>query len=384
MQRRSKSGAIHLDNGAVSSGSLDAWVWAERISLVGLFTLAVGYTLFVVRDLFVPVVTAWVMGALLRPIAESAERLGVPRVVAVIVTATVALLILLAIMGLLSTPLAYWIGHTRELAVLIQGKLQLLNQPLAIFDEIAHALSGTSDGPASASIVHYDTSTIISGIVSTLTPVISQFLLFFFAMIFWMLYANKVKGGIARLFYDDRARQAARAVLDDAENKVSQYFGTLVVVNLCLAAVAMGLASAVGLPNPLLWGVLAGAEFYSLSRSSGNGGHALCNWPPDLSDSQSRIRRADYLDIRDDFGGAIHYTHNYWTPPRFKFFPCLSVDCLLGVDVGSLGGISRRPAGHFSRCPEAASFFVLGGSRLVGCSKVRWIKTPSIGGRVGR
>ena len=50
----------------------------------------------------------------------------------------------------------------------------------------------------------------------------------------------------------------ARRILDDAEKKVSQYFGTLVVVNLCLAAIAMGLASAVGLPNPLLWGVLAG------------------------------------------------------------------------------------------------------------------------------
>src|SRR6516162_11371819 len=259
MQRRSKSGVSHLDNGAVSSGSLDAWVWAERISVVGLFTLAAGYTLFVVRDLFVPVVTAWVMGAILRPIVESAERLGVPRVVAVIATATVALLIVLAIIGLLSTPLAYWIGHTRELAQLIKGKLQLLNQPLAIFDEMAHALSGVSaGGPAPASVVNYDTSTIIRGIVSTLTPVITQFVLFFFAMIFWMLYANKVKRGIARLFSDDRASVVARKVLDEAENKVSQYFGTLVVVNLCLAAVAMGLASAVGLPNPLLWGVLAG------------------------------------------------------------------------------------------------------------------------------
>jgi len=252
--RRSKPGATHLDNG----GSLDAWAWAERISVVGLFTLAIGYTLFVVQDLFVPVVTAWVMGAILRPIAESAERRGVPRVVAVIATATVALLILLAIMGLLSTPLAYWIGHTRELAVLIKGKLQLLNQPIAIFDEIAHALSGVSGGPAPASVVNYDTSTIVSGIVSTLTPIITQFVLFFFAMIFWMLYANEVKGGVAHLFSDDRARKVARKVLDEAENKVSQYFGTLVVVNLCLATVAMGLAWAVGLPNPLLWGVLAG------------------------------------------------------------------------------------------------------------------------------
>jgi hypothetical protein len=52
-------------------------------------------------------------------------------VVAVIATATVALLILLAIIGLLSTPFAYWIGRTAELAQLIKGKLQLLNQPLA-------------------------------------------------------------------------------------------------------------------------------------------------------------------------------------------------------------------------------------------------------------
>ena len=67
-----------MQRAAVSSGSLDAWAWAESVSVVGLFTLAVGYTLFVVQDLFVPVVTAWVMGAILRPIVESAERHGVP------------------------------------------------------------------------------------------------------------------------------------------------------------------------------------------------------------------------------------------------------------------------------------------------------------------
>jgi predicted PurR-regulated permease PerM len=140
LEHRKKPHAPHSDGGDTSSGFLDAWDWAERISVIGLFTLAVGYTLFVVHELFVPVVTAWVMGAILRPIAESAERHGVPRVAAVIASATVALLILLAIAGFLSTPLTYWIGHTAELAELIKGKLQLLNQPLAIVDEIAHAL----------------------------------------------------------------------------------------------------------------------------------------------------------------------------------------------------------------------------------------------------
>ena len=161
-------------------------------------------------------------------------------------------------MGLLSTPLTYWIGRTAELAQLIKEKLQLLNQPLAIVDEFAHAFSGVSSEPAPASSVNYDTSTIIRGIVSALTPVITQFLLFFFAMIFWMHYANEVKAGIALLFSGDGAGQVAHKILDDAEKKVSRYFGTLVVVNLCLAVLAVGLAGAVGLPNPLLWGVLAG------------------------------------------------------------------------------------------------------------------------------
>ena len=63
-----------------------------------------------------------------------------------------------------------------------------------------------------APTVNYDTSTIIRGIVSTLTPVITQFLLFFFAMIFWMLYADEVKEGVARLFSGDRVGQVARRI----------------------------------------------------------------------------------------------------------------------------------------------------------------------------
>jgi predicted PurR-regulated permease PerM len=248
--------APHLDSGAVLSESLGPWGWALLISVIGLFTIAVLYVLFAMQGIIVPVVTAWVMGAILRPVVERAETVGVPRGLAVVTTAIVALLILLAIIGLLSTPLTYWISHTKELASLIREKLELLGEPLSIFDEIGHTLSDISGTPGSA-MASYDASTIVSAIISTLTPIVTQFMLFFFAMIFWMLYANDIKAGIAYLFSNDSG-QIARAVLDEAESNVSQYFGTLTVVNLVLAVLAAGLAWAVGLPNPLLWGVLAG------------------------------------------------------------------------------------------------------------------------------
>jgi predicted PurR-regulated permease PerM len=246
------------NGGNGSMEALDRWSWAARISVVGLFTIAALYVLFAMQGIIVPVVTAWVMGAILRPVVDRAEIFGVPRSLAVITTALAALLILLAIIGLLSTPFTYWISHTEELASLIKEKMQLLGEPLSIFDEIGRTLSGISGGAAPAPRTSYDTATIVGAIISALSPMVTQFMLFFFAMIFWMLYANDIKAKIANIFTRDRARQISRSILDEAESNVSHYFGTLVVVNLVLGVLAAGLAWLVGLPNPLLWAVLAG------------------------------------------------------------------------------------------------------------------------------
>ncbi|MGB6909015.1 MAG: AI-2E family transporter [Methyloceanibacter sp.] len=246
-----------LPNPRLDRMPLDAWGWAERVSVIGLFALAMCYTAFVTREILVPVVLAWVVGAILKPIVDRAEHGGIPRVIAVVTAAIVALLIVLCIIGLLSTPFTYWIGRTTELAALIKEKLHLLSHPLAIFDAISHALSEISGGSAPASAPSVDTPSIVRAIISTLTPVVTEFVLFFFAMIFWMLYANEIKSGIVYLFSGKRARQLARNILDDAEGNVSRYFGTLAIVNLGLGTVAAGLAWAVDLPHPFLWGVLA-------------------------------------------------------------------------------------------------------------------------------
>jgi hypothetical protein len=296
-------------------------------------------------------------GLHLAPRLDWAETIGVPRIVAVIVTATIALLILLAIIGLLSTPFAYWIGRTEELASLIKEKLQLLGQPLAIFDEIGRALAEISGAPASVAAPNYDSSTIVRGIISTLTPVVTEFMLFFFAMIFWMLYANDVKAGIAYLFSGARARQVARAVLDEAESNVSQYFGTLAIVNLCLAVLATGLALGRGFIQSAALGCPGrNAELHSLSRSGGDGGDIFRDWPHDPADAERCPRPAASLDLHHDPGGAIHYAHDYWAPPHAEPISRFLVDCFLGLDVGADWCPARSPTAHFRRCCAAPSF----------------------------
>jgi predicted PurR-regulated permease PerM len=126
--------------------SHDVWAWAERLSIVGLFCLALGYTAYLTQSVLVPIVLAWVAGTILAPLVDELVRRGLPRPVAVVLVTIVALLIILSIVGLLSTPLTYWVGKTAELGALIKQKLQLLSQPMAFFDEIAKALAEFS-GP---------------------------------------------------------------------------------------------------------------------------------------------------------------------------------------------------------------------------------------------
>jgi predicted PurR-regulated permease PerM len=50
--------------------------------------------------------------------------------------------------------------------------------------------------------------------------------------------------------------------LSDIDEHMTTYFGTFTVVNLCLGILTMALTWLIGLPNPLLWGALAGVLNY--------------------------------------------------------------------------------------------------------------------------
>jgi len=237
--------------------SHDVWAWAERISIVGLFCLALGYTAYLTQSILVPIMLAWVAGTILAPLVDEVVKRGLPRPVAVLLATVAALLVILSIVGLLSTPLTYWVGKTAELGALIKQKLQLLSQPMALFDEIGKALAEVSGSSTQGVPIAAGSSSIIKGILSTLTPIVTEFLLFFFAMIFLLLFQPEMKSGVSRFFSDSNARGTALRIIEDVELNLGKFFGTLAIVNLCLGFVAATMTWVLGLPHPLLWGVLA-------------------------------------------------------------------------------------------------------------------------------
>ena len=58
-------------------------------------------------------------------------------------------------------------------------------------------------------------------------------------------------------FSDSNTRDTALRIIEDVELNLSKFFGTLAIVNLCLGFVVVTMTWFLGLPHPLLWGVLA-------------------------------------------------------------------------------------------------------------------------------
>jgi len=76
-------------------------------------------------------------------------------------------------------------------------------------------------------------------------------------MIFFLLFLHEIKSGVVDFFSDSNTRDTALRILGDVELNLSKFFGTLAIVNLCLGFVVATMTWVLGLPHPLLWGVLA-------------------------------------------------------------------------------------------------------------------------------
>jgi hypothetical protein len=112
-------------------------------------------------------------------------------------------------------------------------------------------------GDKSPSAVNLSSSNIITVILSVLTPVVSETLIFLVALVFNLIYHRDIQSGMLLPFHNDSARQMAKDVLKDIQVNTTIYFGTLTVVNICLGIATTVLTWLVGLPHPFLWGTLA-------------------------------------------------------------------------------------------------------------------------------
>lgn len=252
-----------LDTEAETRSAAENWQMIANVSTTGIFALILLAALYLMKEVVVPVILAWVVANILSPVVAWLEERKINRGAAVGLVTLAIVSVLISVVLLLSLPLTYWLGRATELSALIKTKLQSMSQPLDFLKEVSTAVAQATGGGGGGTGLHVEeSSNIVRSIVSVMTPAVTQGILFLGALIFYLIYQKKIKTRSVLVLPSRDARLTAMRILGDIERNTTVYFGTFTVVNVCLAFVTTLMAYAVGLPNPLLWGVLAGVLNY--------------------------------------------------------------------------------------------------------------------------
>jgi predicted PurR-regulated permease PerM len=246
----------HILSSNIQDG-VDRWQRASQVALIGLFVIALLWCCYVAQHVIVPVLLAWTIATIVLPGVKWMQKHGAPRALAVLAVTVLLLALILSLVMLLSAPLTYWLGRATYVGALLHEKLGSLSQPLTLLQELQKGLNAIGSGDPGTLKVEPQTSSMVTTILAVITPAISGFVIFVFSLIFYLIYRPRLRNAIVMLLSDRDRRLMVLHTLNEIDDNMTAYFGMFTLINIGLGVAASALTWAIGLPNPLLWGVLA-------------------------------------------------------------------------------------------------------------------------------
>ncbi|HEX2253682.1 MAG TPA: AI-2E family transporter [Thermoanaerobaculia bacterium] len=247
--------------GALRPGRRQRASSIRSMALTGLFILAVFYTLYFARLFLLPVVVAVLLNLLLAPVIQALTRIRIPPAVG----AGIVVLALLGVIGgsgyLLVGPTTEWLNRAPTSFARIEEKLEQLRQPVERVNRATQDIQKLAGGGSAArqegtevtvrrqslpSVLFESATAIVTGLAVTLV-------LLYFLLASGDLFLRKLIRVLPTL--DDKKR--AVDIANQLQSDISLYLSTITVINIVLG-IAVGLAMhLLGMPNPMLWGVMA-------------------------------------------------------------------------------------------------------------------------------
>jgi len=236
----------------------------RQTALSWLLFLGVLYTLYFARELVVPIVLAVLLDFLLKPLVRALRRVGVPEAAG----GAIVVLGLLGSLGFaafqLAEPARTLVADAPASIQKATDRLRPVRKPLEKLDRTAHqverAASEVSDTTTREVAVKGPTlsSKLLGGVRMFGAGALEVVILLYFLLASGDLFLQK----LIKLLPQLQDKKTAVAIARETEGAISTYLVTLTLINAGLALAVAGALALVGLPNPLLWGALAGlAEF---------------------------------------------------------------------------------------------------------------------------
>ena len=225
-----------------------------RSAVVGIFVLLVFAALYWAQPVVLPAVLALVVGIVLTPIQAFAKRYGLPYWLTAFLLVSSMFAGLTYAMVLLAGPLGEWLQKAPELGAVLRENLRFLDRPIAAFNALRESIAGPSAERPAIDIDPF--SMLVQPVLAVLTPAVGQTVIFFATLFFFLAGRETLRLRFLTFWAERKARLGALQFMNEVEATLVSYFAVIAFINLVLAILLVLVAYLVGLPNPLVWGIL--------------------------------------------------------------------------------------------------------------------------------
>jgi predicted PurR-regulated permease PerM len=256
---RTPDGSIESPSLANIEGELESQPAIRSMAATVLVVIASFYTLYFARAFFLPVTFGLLLNLLLSPFVRTLKRARIPYPIG----AALVVLSIVAAVGVggyfLADPAQEWITKAPQSVAAANVKIRKLRKPMEQVtksaDQMARAatIGSPSTRPQEVTLAG---PTLMDRFVQTsasfLAGALETLVLLYFLLASGDLFLQK----LTKMLPEFRDKKKAVAIARETETSISMYLTTVALINVLEGGVVTGVMLALGMPNPVLWGVL--------------------------------------------------------------------------------------------------------------------------------
>jgi predicted PurR-regulated permease PerM len=247
-------------------------------SAMTFFVMAVA-TLYFGKDVLMPITLAMLFAFVLSPVVNLLRRAHLGRVPSVLLAVILGLSVVLAIGGVIGSQIATLSTDLPQYASTMEKKVSsvrdfTIGRLSQLADKVgrqnekpglpSNASSSSSPqtspsgapAPAAAQAPGSSPLELVERYISTVLSPFATLGIVFIVAVFALLQKEDLRDRLIRLVGSDDIHRTTRAI-DDGAHRLSRYFLTQLIINAAFGTIIGGGLLLIGLPNPVLWGILS-------------------------------------------------------------------------------------------------------------------------------
>lgn len=231
-------------------------------ALTVLATLAGFYTLYFAREFLLPLGIAILLSLVLAPLVRALRRIHIPEPLAALVVLALFIGGLVYGIGLIAAPAEQWLARAPETMRTIESRLRPLRAPVEQMtkasEQVGRLTDLGGDGEEPVAVSGSETKSVLQRTWAVAANVVVTLILIYFLLASGDRPLRQLLRVLPALSDKKTALEIASRIRED----VSAYLASITVINIVFGAAVSAAMWGLGMPSPVLWGVVAGLTNY--------------------------------------------------------------------------------------------------------------------------